>query len=133
MNAVAENEAKTAVPITVAELEAIIRRVVREEMQQHSEWIVREMIEFWRNEGPPDLEDDELLAKEALEQIERYKDDYSGCITLEELEAELAAESNELPDQNHKGSLRLCAFPSSQNDQRPEPEPAPAVRERVAR
>jgi hypothetical protein len=103
MNAVAENETEVAVTITVAELEAIIRRVVREEMQRHSDWIVRELIEFWRNEGPPDLEDDEMLLKDALEQIEKYNDDYSSCITLEELEAELAAESNELPDQNHSG------------------------------
>jgi hypothetical protein len=44
-----------------------------------------------------------MLLKDAMEQIEKYKDDYSGCITLEELEAELAAESNELPDQNHSG------------------------------
>jgi len=93
MNAVAENEADVAVTITVAELEAIIRRVVREEMQRHSDWIVREMIEFWRNEGPPDLEGDELLARDALELIEKYKDDHSGFITLEQLEAELAAEA----------------------------------------
>lgn len=103
MNAIAENEAETSTTVSVAELEAIVRRVVREEIRHQADWIVREMIEFWRNEGPPDPEDDEMLLKDALEQIEKYKDDYSGCITLEELEAELAAESNELPDQNHSG------------------------------
>ncbi|MGH9766961.1 MAG: hypothetical protein ACREAB_05940, partial [Blastocatellia bacterium] len=94
MSAIAENETKTVATITVAELEAIIRRVAREEMRQHSDWIVREMIEFWRNEGPPDLEGDELLARDALELIEKYKNDHSGFITLEELEAELAAEAS---------------------------------------
>lgn len=103
MNAVVENETETVVTLTISELEAIIRRVVHEEMRQQSDWIVRELIEFWRNEGPPDLEDDELLAREALEQIEKYQDDFSSCITLEELEAELAAEANELSDQNHRG------------------------------
>jgi len=103
MNAVAEDIKETTVTVTVAELEAIIQRVVQEAVRQHADWIVREMIEFWRNEGPPDLEDDEMLLKDALEQIEKYNDDYSSCITLEELEAELAAESNELPDQNHSG------------------------------
>lgn len=94
MNAIAENETETVATITVAELETIIRRVVREEVRQQADWIVREMIEFWRNEGPPDLEDDELLARDALELIEKYKNDRSGFITLEELEAELAAEAS---------------------------------------
>ena len=103
MNVVTENVEKASITINVSELEAIIQRVVREEMRRHSDRIVREIIEFWRHEGPPDLEGDEILAREALEQIEKHGDDYSNCITLEELKAELAAETNGIHSQSYVG------------------------------
>jgi hypothetical protein len=82
MEAATEN----TVTISVPELEAIIQRVVKETMREE---IDRVLFEFWTYEGEADPRGDEILLRDALEQIDKYGDDHSSFITLEELEAEL--------------------------------------------
>jgi hypothetical protein len=77
---------RNTVTISVPELEAIIQRVVKETMREE---IDRVLFEFWTHEGEADPRGDEILLRDALEQIEKYGDDHSSFITLEELEAEL--------------------------------------------
>lgn len=105
------------VTISLSELEALVRRVahsiildeIRDELRVESRDAVRaavceemkrafglplrKLLEEWEHQGPYDPEGDDLLLADALEIIEKYKDDRSGFITLEELEAELAAEA----------------------------------------
>lgn len=112
MDTVTEN----TVTISVSELEALVRRVARsiildeirdelrvesrdavraavcEEMKRAFGTPLRKLMEEWEHQGPYDPEGDDLLLADALEIIEKYKGDRSGFITLEELEAELAAE-----------------------------------------
>lgn len=100
MNAVAEDIKETTITVTVAELEAIIQRVVQETVREEMK---RLLFEFWTQEGEDDPREDEILLRDALEQIEKYGDDHSSFITLEELEAELAAENNAIQNQNRAG------------------------------
>lgn len=100
MNAVAEDIKETTVTMSVAELEAIIQRAVQEAVREEME---RVLFEFWTREGEDDPREDEILLRDALEQIEKYGDDHSSFITLEELEAELAAENNAIQNQNRAG------------------------------
>lgn len=103
-------------PVSLSELEALARRVahsiildeIRDELRVESRDAVRaavceemkrafgtplrKLMEEWEHQGPYDPEGDDLLLADALKIIEKYKDDRSGWVTLEELEAELAAE-----------------------------------------
>lgn len=100
INVVEESSGEAAITITGAELEAIIQRAVKEEVN-------RALFEFWTQEGEDDPEEDERLLKDALEQIEKCGDDHSSFITLEELKAELAAETNTIQNQNRsRGAQR---------------------------
>lgn len=81
-------EQQTTVTLTVAELEALIRRVVREELtrlarQQPS------ILDDWSHEGPDDPEGDEALLNEVLGQIEREKTTPAVRIPWDEAQAEL--------------------------------------------
>ncbi len=71
-------------------------KAAREEMK-------RALFELWTQEGEDDPREDEILLRDALEQIKKYGDDHSSFITLEELEAELAAENNAIQSQNRAG------------------------------
>ncbi|GEM_PF-767273 len=116
-------------PISLSELEALVRRIahsiildeIRDELRVESRDAVRaavceemkrafgtplrKLMEEWEHQGPYDPEGDDLLLADALEIVEKYKDDRSGWVTLEELEAELAAEANAKADELPRGNL----------------------------
>jgi hypothetical protein len=96
-----ETATENTVTISVPELEAIIQRVVKETVREE---IDRALFEFWTQEGEADPREDEILLRDALEQIEKYGDDHSSFITLEELEAELDAENDAIQNPNRAGS-----------------------------
>lgn len=94
---------KVAITISLADLESLIQRVVkeaiREELARVLRWPSRATLEYWEHEGPDDPSGDEALLKDALALIERYEENPQEWKTLEEFEAELArAEAaHELP------------------------------------
>jgi hypothetical protein len=92
-------QADTVVSLTIGQLEVLIRRVVREELA-HYQPRPLSAVDDWSHEGPDDPEGDEILARDALAQIEKIKKDPSRVRPWEEFEAELlAAEARgELPD-----------------------------------
>jgi hypothetical protein len=89
--------AEPVVSMTRSELETLIRRVVREELRRA---LRSNILEDWSHEGPDDPEGDEIIAREALAQIEEIEKDPTRLRSWEEFEAELAkAEAaGELPD-----------------------------------
>lgn len=91
--------AETVVSLTVGQLEALIRRVVREELARMQPPAVP-VIDDWSHEGPDDPEGDEILAREALAQIEEYRRNPYPRKSWEEMKLALAqAEADgELPD-----------------------------------
>ncbi len=91
------------VAITTRDLEHLIRRVVKEAVQEEFMRLFRApnraLLEYWIHEGPDDpAGDDELLA-EAMTMIRGYEENKEGWKTLEEFEAELteAEAAHELP------------------------------------
>lgn len=89
----------SAASLTVPELEALIRRVVREELAR----LLRQqpsILDDWSQEGPDDPAGDQALLSEVLAQIEREKATPAARIPWEEAKAELdrAEAAGELPD-----------------------------------
>jgi len=86
------------ISMTRSELESLIRSVVREELRHALRPV--NPLDDWSHEGPDDPEGDEILAREALAQLEEIKKNPSQLRSWEEFEAELArAEAaGELPD-----------------------------------
>ncbi|MCS6841146.1 MAG: hypothetical protein RMJ54_14680 [Roseiflexaceae bacterium] len=88
--------------LTLEEMEALIRRVVREAVHEEIERALRRLsiAEDWSHEGPDDPEGDQRLLTEALEERERYRTDQTGWQSWDRFKAELkAAEARgELPD-----------------------------------
>jgi len=82
------------------ELEILVRRVVREELTHLLRAPVRSILEDWRQEGPDDPAEDELLLSEALAVLQGYKDRPEAWMNWEDFEAELdrAEAAGELPD-----------------------------------
>lgn len=91
--------AETVVSLTIGQLEALIRRVVREELAQYQARPLS-VADDWSHEGPDDPEGDEILAREALAQLEEYQHNPYPRLKWEDVKAELArAEAaGELPD-----------------------------------
>ena len=87
------------VVINPADLENLIRRVVREELIRLLRTPVREILEDWEQEGPDDSAEDELLLGEALATLHAYADKPEAWLSWEEFEAELdrAESAGELP------------------------------------
>ena len=90
--------AEPVVSMTRSELESLIRQVVREELRRALR--PANPIDDWSHEGPDDPEGDEILAREALAQLEEIQKDPSRLIKWEDFKDELArAEAaGELPD-----------------------------------
>ncbi len=86
------------IPLSPEELEALIRRVVREELAGLMGAPPSSILDDWMHEGPDDPAQDALLLREALEMLGRYRDQPQ--MSLAEFRQELArAEaSDELPD-----------------------------------
>jgi len=94
---------KATITIGLADLENLIRRVVKEAVREELARALRRpsrtILEYREHEGPDDPAGDEALLQDALALIERYEKNPQGWKTLEEFEAELAqAEAaHELP------------------------------------
>jgi len=56
------------------ELEALIRRVVREELSYLLRVSVSSLLEDLRQEGPDDSAEDDLLLQESLKILQEYRD-----------------------------------------------------------
>lgn len=86
--------------LTRDELEALLRRIVREELTRLLKERRPSILDDWSHEGPDDPEGDAELLAEVLEMIEREKTTPAPRISWEEAKAELArAEAmGELPD-----------------------------------
>lgn len=87
------------ISMSQSDLEALVRRVVREELMRLTRTSAPSVVDDWSHEGPDDPEGDEALLAEALAVLERYKSKPDAWTSLEDFEAELAqAEANnELP------------------------------------
>jgi hypothetical protein len=88
--------------ITVSrnELEALLRRIVREELTRLIEAQRPSLLDSWSHEGPDDSDGDAALLADVLAQIEREAATLAPRINWAEAKAELArAEAaGELPD-----------------------------------
>lgn len=86
--------------LTFAELEALIRRVVRKELVRIVQQQPGSILDDWSQEGPDDPEGDEALLNEVLEQIEREQTTPAIRIAWETAQAELACAeaAGKLPD-----------------------------------
>ncbi len=82
--------------ISLTDLEAMIRRVVREELDRR----LPSIIDDWSQEGPDDPAGDEELLADALIVLEQYKDKPEAWTKWEDFETELdnAEATGELPD-----------------------------------
>ena len=90
---------QTTGTLNPSELEVLVRRVVREELTRLLRAPVRSILEDWRQEGPNDPAEDELLLSEALAVLQRHKDQPDTWMNWEDFEAELdrAEAAGELP------------------------------------
>ncbi|MGH9847134.1 MAG: hypothetical protein ACREEM_51215 [Blastocatellia bacterium] len=89
MNAAAENTITVGIP----ELEAIIQRAVQEAVRKEMKHV---LFDFRTQADENTAKEDEVLLRDAMKQIDKYGDDHSGFITLEDLRTELANEANGL-------------------------------------
>ena len=81
------------------ELEALIRRVVREELVALLNAPAGSILEDWRHEGPDDPAQDEALLRDVLAALRADRDRPEAWVSWEECEAELdrAEAAGELP------------------------------------
>ena len=86
--------------INTAELEGLVRRVVREELSRLLREPIRSVLEDAEHEGPENPVEDELLLKDALAVLEEYGDKPESWMSWEKFEAELdrAEATGELRD-----------------------------------
>src|SRR5438105_4748240 len=91
---------QTTIILSPAELEALIRRVVREEISRLVEAKKPSILDDGSHEGPDDPEGDAELLKEALAVLAECGDKPQAWTSWEEFEAELnrAEAAGELPD-----------------------------------
>ena len=91
---------QAAISISLTDLEALIRRVMREELARLLRARAPSILDDWSQEGPDDPTGDEELLAEALAVLEQHKDDPDAWMKWEDFKAELArAEAaGELPD-----------------------------------
>ena len=89
--------AQTTVSLSQADLEALVRRVVREELTRLTR--ERSVSADARHEGPDDPAQDDALLADALAVLEAYGDDSSEWSSWEDVKAELASAeaAGELP------------------------------------
>jgi hypothetical protein len=86
------------ISMTRSELESLIRSVIREELRRALRPV--NPLDDWSHEGPDDPEGDEIIAREALAQLEEIQKDPSRLIKWEDFKEELsrAEAAGELPD-----------------------------------
>lgn len=66
---------QTTISLGPGELEALVRRVMREELIRLLGSPLRSILEDWRQEGPDNPAEDELLLSEALAVLQQYGDE----------------------------------------------------------
>ena len=93
-------EAQTTVSLSPAQLEQLIRRIVREEVSRLLRPSKSSVLDDWSHEGPEDPAGDAELLQEALEAVRQREQHPEASVRWEEFKAELrAAEAaGELPD-----------------------------------
>jgi hypothetical protein len=90
--------------LSLAEMEDMIRRVVKEAVHEEFALVLRRapasVADDWTHEGPSDPAGDQLLLAEALTERERYRTDPETWMDWDAFKAEIeAAEAaGELPD-----------------------------------
>lgn len=90
--------------LSLTEMEALIRRVVREAVHEEIEHVLQHLpssiVNDWTHEGPYDPVGDNLLLAEALTERQRYRANPQEAMDWEAFKAELreAEEAGELPD-----------------------------------
>jgi len=89
----------TTIPLNPADLEALVRRVVREELVRLLRAPLHSILEDEKHEGPEDPTEDERLLQEALTVLRDYGDKPEAWMSWEDFEAELerAEAAGELP------------------------------------
>lgn len=85
----------TTVTLDPADLEAMIRRVVREELERMQIQAAIHPIEDWTHEGPEDEAADQRLLVAALEEWEQYGQRRESWRSLAEVAAELGTADDE--------------------------------------
>lgn len=93
------NQPQTTISLSPADLERLIRRVVREEISRLLKAPVRSLLEDQQQEGPDDPAGDDLLLADALAVLQQYEDTPDAWMSWEDFEAELdkAEAAGELP------------------------------------
>ena len=88
------------VSLSPDELKALIHRIVREELIRLLRAPGRSILEDWRQEGPDNPAEDDLLLHEALAVLREYRDKPEAWMSWKEFESELdrAEAAGELPD-----------------------------------
>ena len=94
---------QATITISLIDLEALIRRVVREAVREELSRMLRKprppVLEDWEHEGPDDPKGDEELLAESLDMSQGHRENQEGWKDWEAFKAELkAAEAaGELP------------------------------------
>lgn len=90
---------ETTIPLSMVDLEALMRRVVREELQRLARMRPTSIVDDWRHEGPDDPAGDQELLSEALAVLDQYANDSDAWRSWDDFKAELerAEASGELP------------------------------------
>ena len=93
----------TTITLNPMDLEAMIRRVVREAVREELRRLGEDPLAILydrRHEGPDDPEGDEILARDGVELSRRYRDSRDELTSLEDFQKELAraGAAGELPD-----------------------------------
>jgi hypothetical protein len=99
-----ETPPQATISISLSDLEALIRRVVRDAVHEEFARLAQRsrpaVAQDWDHEGPDDPAGDAELLDEALALVEQYRHDKSGWQDLEDFKADLklAEQRGELPD-----------------------------------
>ena len=80
---------QTTITQSPADLEALVRRVVHDEITRLLQTPVRSILEDWKHEGPDDPKGDQALLSEALAVLEQYGNKPEAWTSWEEFEREL--------------------------------------------
>ena len=86
------NSPQTVIPISPADLENLIRRLVREELIRLLRKPVHSILDDRAHEGVDNPAEDEALLNETLNSLQQYGDTPEAWLSWEEFEAEAAGE-----------------------------------------
>ncbi|MCP4663101.1 MAG: hypothetical protein GY856_47530 [bacterium] len=89
----------TTISLSPEDLEALMRRVVREELASLLASGPRSVLDLWRHQGPDDPAGDMEALEAGLDELREYGDQPDAWMSWEDFEAELdrAEAAGELP------------------------------------